>query len=160
MMKKISQILVPVTGTPADEPAIRLACQIARQDKAKVLAVHIIEVKRAMPLDSESNAEIDFGERVLAQAEQIAKAHGIKMETELLQARLAGPTVVNEASDRNVDLIIMSIPYRDVIGEFRLGTTASHIMKMATCQVWLCRQAVQAEEDSRPAKRADFSLAD
>ena len=159
-MKKISQILVPIEGTLADAAAIRLACQIARQDKARLLAVFVIEVKRAMPLDSENAPDIDHGEQLLAQAEQFAKQLGVKIETELLQARRAGPTIINEVIERNVDLIIIGIPYRDSIGDFQLDATTSHIMKVATCQVWLCRQPAQDSEDDKPRKHVDFSLAD
>jgi nucleotide-binding universal stress UspA family protein len=159
-MKKISQILVPIEGTPADAAAIRLACQIARQDKARLLVVFVIEVKRAMPLDLENAPDIDHGEQLLAQAENLAKPLGVKIETELLQARHAGPTIINEVVERNVDLIIIGIPYRDSIGDFQLDATASHIMKAATCQVWLCRQPAQDSEDDKPKKHVDFSLAD
>ena len=159
-MKKISQILVPIEGTSADQAALRLACQVARQDKAKVLAVYVIEVKRVMALDSENASDIDRGEGILAQAEQFGKQLGVKIETELLQARLAGPTIINEVTERNVDLVIMGIPYRDTIGDFQLGPTASHILKVATCQVWLCRQPTKEEDDSKPKKHVDFSLAD
>lgn len=160
MMKKIFQILVPIEGTPADGAALRLACQIARQDKAKLFVVFVIEVKRTMALDSENAPDIDRGEQLLAQAEQLAKQHGMKIETELLQARLAGPTIINEVIERNVDLIIMGLPYSDSIGEFQLGPTASHIMKTATCQVWLCRQPAQDSEGDQPPRHVDFSLAD
>lgn len=159
-MKKISQILVPIEGNLADESALRLACQVARQDKSKVLAVYVIEVKRAMALDTENASDIDRGEKILAQAEHFGKQHGVKVETELLQARLAGPTIINEVTERNVDLIIIGIPYRDSIGDFQLGPTANHILKVATCQVWLCRQPAKEEEDAKPKHRADFSLAD
>jgi len=159
-MKKISQILIPVEGTPADEAALRLGCQIARQDKAKLLAVYVIEVKRAMALDTENAPDIDRGERLLAQAEQTAKQLGVKIETELLQARLVGPTIINEVTERNVDLIIMGIPYHDSMGEFRLGDTTGYVMKTATCQVWLCRQPSKEIEDDKPKKHVDFSLAD
>jgi len=45
-------ILVPVNGDKAGENAFRLACRLARENKAKLHAIHIIEVKHEMPLDA------------------------------------------------------------------------------------------------------------
>ena len=46
------RILVPVIGTEADEEAIRLACQLARKNKAKIWAVYVITLKRSLPLET------------------------------------------------------------------------------------------------------------
>lgn len=149
---KFSTIMVPFRGTPADEQAIRLACQTARQDKAKILAVYVIEVQRTLPLEAENAPLTERAEIALGQADQVAHEIGCKIDTELLQARLAGAALVNEAIERGVDLIIMGIPYRSPLGDFGLGTTASYIMQNAPCQVWLCRLAA-GKQDAVDLKR-------
>jgi nucleotide-binding universal stress UspA family protein len=137
-----SHILVPVKGIPADDAAIRLACQIAKTTKARVIAIHVIEVERNLPLDVEDEARMRRADTVLEHAEQIARSLRSPLETEVLQARAAGAALVDEAVTRGVDLIIMSLPYRQVVGgDFRLGTTTQYILKNATCPVWLCREA-------------------
>lgn len=138
---KFSKILVPFRGIPANEQAIRLACQIARPDKATVLAIYVIEVERNLPLEAENTGQSESAEIVLGQAEQVAHESGWRIETELLQARVAGPALVGEATERGVDLVVMGIPYRNPLGDFYLGTTANYVMKNAPCQVWLCREA-------------------
>ena len=140
-----ANILVPVRGIPADDAAIRLACQIARQDKARVIAINVIEIQRNLPLNTENAAQMPSAESVLEHAEQIARsAHGT-IETELLQARAAGVALVDEAVERKVDLIILGIPYRNPLGDFQIGTTTQYILKNARCPVWLCREAVPPE---------------
>ena len=133
-------ILVPVSGITANEEALRLACQLARQDKAKVLAAYVIEVQRNLPLDSENSDKVQQGETILEQAEKIAKTAKGSIETELLQARTAGSALVNEATERGVDLIIVGVPYRKPLGDFQLGTTTMYILKNAPCRVWLIRE--------------------
>jgi len=142
-MAKFTKILVPVSGTPADPAAIRLACQIAKSDKAQVLLIHVIEMQRNLPVDAENLPAQERGEQVLGRAEQTAHALYNHIESELLQARVAGSALINEAVDRGVDLIVMGIPYRKALGDFYLGTTASYVFKNAACPVWLCREAAQ-----------------
>ena len=50
---KFYRILVAVDGGDADKDAIQLACRLARETKGKVFVVHIIEVKRSLPLNAE-----------------------------------------------------------------------------------------------------------
>jgi nucleotide-binding universal stress UspA family protein len=141
-----SNILVPVSGIPADEEAIRLAVQIAKQDKSKVLAIHVIEVQRNLPLDAENKEQVERGEAMLEGIERVAKSAKGNIESELLQARVAGSALVNEAIEAGVDLIIMGIPPRKRAGDL-LGTTTQYVLDHAPCRVWLCRQAM----DSKPS---------
>jgi nucleotide-binding universal stress UspA family protein len=136
---KFTYILVPVSGIPLDEEAIQLACQIARRDKAKVLLLHVIEIQRALPLSSESMAASEHAEKILEQAEQIAGKLGVGVETDLLQARLAGPALVDAASERRVDLIVMGLPYRRKPDQFYLGATTMYVLSHAPSRVWFCR---------------------
>ncbi|MCC6173744.1 MAG: universal stress protein [Chloroflexi bacterium] len=137
-----SRILVPVKGTPVDDEVVQLACSIASATKAEVCAIHVIEVKRTLPLDAELLAEAEHGEDVLNHTEQIAERLGVSIGTDLLQARDVGPAIVDEAMDRGVDLIVMGISYKKRFGEFDLGSTTPYVLKYAPCRVWLCRQPV------------------
>ena len=140
-MKKFTKILVPVAGMPYEDEVIRFAALVARQDKASLLLIYVIEIQRTLPLDAENAPEIERGEAVLQHAEQVASQNKVRAETELLQARVVGSVLMDEANERRVDLVIMGVPYREPIGEFSLGTTASYIMKNASCPVWICRES-------------------
>lgn len=141
-----SNILVPVKGLPADEAAIRLACQIAKLTKARVVAIHVIEVQRNLPLDAENEMQMQRAEMLLDRAEQVARTVHGTLETDLLQARAAGVALVDEAVARRADLIVMGIPYRNPLGDFQLGTTTLYLLKNAPCPVWLCREAMPPEK--------------
>jgi nucleotide-binding universal stress UspA family protein len=134
---EFARILVPVTGTQADEEAIELACRLAKQDKGEVHTVYIITMKRDLPLDAELDTEIQKAEDILAGMERVAAAENYRVDTEVLQAREAGPAIVNEAAEREVDLILMGIAYKIRFGEFSLGEVAPYVLKNSPCRVIL-----------------------
>ena len=140
---KFKNILVPVSGAPSEDEAIALACQYARQDNAKLQLIHVIQVQRALPLNSESTTETERAEIILENAERIAAQNDVAVETDLLQARVAGAALVDAAIERNVDLIVMSMPHRRKADRFYLGTTTMYVLEHAPCRVWFCRGAAK-----------------
>ena len=132
--------MVPVAGTEADDEAIRLACRLARRDKGKIRAVYVITLKRTLPLDAEVEPEIGKAEEILDHAESIAEEQDYEIETDLLQAREAGPTIVDEAVEREVDLILMGVTYKRRFGQFSLGSVVPYVLKNAPCRVILYHQ--------------------
>ncbi len=134
------KILIPVIGTEADDEAIRLACRLAKKDKGKIWAVYVVTVKRALPLDAEIEPEIIKAEEILDHANSIAEEQDFEIETDLLQAREAGPTIIEEAVEREVDLILVGVEYKRRFGQFSLGNVVPYILKNAPCRVILYHQ--------------------
>jgi len=141
--ESLRSILVPVDGSPASLQAVALACDIARKNKGRVYVVHVIEVKRTLPLDAAMQTEETAGDDVLAQAEELARKQGFQVDGEILHARDAGPAIVDEAIERAADLIIMGIGYQGPFGEFQLPRVVQAVLKSSPCQVWVCREAVR-----------------
>ncbi len=139
---RLRSIMVPVDGSQAGLQAVAIACDIGRKNKGKVFVVHVIEVKRTLPLDAQLEPEAARGEDVLSQAEQVAREQGFDVEGEILQAREAGPAIVDEAIERGVDLIILGIEYEQPFGEFQVGRAVQYVLKSAPCEVWVCRHPV------------------
>jgi len=123
--------------------AVVLACSIAKRNKGKVFAVHVIEVKRSLPLDAELAEEAANGEDVLSRAEQIASEADFRIEGELLQAREAGHAIVDEAMERSIDLILMGAENTAPLGEYQMGHLTQYVLRAAPCSVWLWRQPVR-----------------
>jgi nucleotide-binding universal stress UspA family protein len=132
-------ILVPVDGSEASLMAVEFACNIAKRGHAKVHVVHVIEVRRSLPLDAELIGEAQKGEEILAQAEMAARRQDFEVEGDLLQARDAGHAIVDEAKERQADVIIMGVSFRRPFGEFELGKVPSQVLKTAHCEVILMR---------------------
>ena len=131
---------MPVTGTEADEEAMKLACRLAKKNKAKIWAVCVITIKRSLPLDAEIEPEIREAEGILDHIEIVAEEQDYEVETDLLQAREAGPTIIDEAVEREVDVILMGVTYKKRFGQFSLGNVVPYVLKNAPCRVILYHQ--------------------
>ena len=140
MLMEFQRILVPVAGTEVDEEAMKLACRLAKRDKGKVWAVSVVAVKRDLPLDAEIDSEIQNAEDVLDFVERVAEGEDSEVETDVLQAREAGPAIIDEAVERGVDLILMGIKYKTRFGQFNLGSVVPYVLKNAPCPVILYQQ--------------------
>jgi nucleotide-binding universal stress UspA family protein len=137
---EFSKIVVPVTGTTADDEVIKLACQLAKKSKAKIWVVYVLTVKRTLPLDVELKPDVQKAEEVLDHVATVAEDEGYEVETDLLQAREAGPTIVDEAVEREADLILMGVIYKRIFGQFSLGSVVPYVLQNAPCQVILYHQ--------------------
>jgi nucleotide-binding universal stress UspA family protein len=137
---EFKKILVPVAGSPADEEAMRLACRLAKKDKGNIWAVSVVAVKRALPLDAEIDSEIQHSEGVLDRVETVAEEEDYEVETDIIQARDAGPAIVDEAVERGVDLILMGFSYKRRFGQFSLGHVVPFVLKNSPCPVILYQQ--------------------
>ncbi|MFC1934983.1 universal stress protein [Chloroflexota bacterium] len=134
---KFKKVLVPVVGYQSDEEAVRLACRLAKKDKGQIWSVYVITIKRSLPLDAEIEPEIKKAEGVLEHIETIAEEEDLVAETEVLQAREAGPAIIDEAMERKADLILMGINYKRRFGQFSLGNVVPYVLKNAPCPVIL-----------------------
>jgi len=137
---EFKKILVPVAGSPEDEGAMRLACRLAKKDKGKIWAVSVVAVKRALPLDAEIDSEIHQSENVLDRVETVAEEEDCEVETDILQARDAGPAIVDEAVERGADIILMGFSYKRRFGQYSLGHVVPFVLKNSPCPVILYQQ--------------------
>lgn len=135
-------ILVPIVQSPASFDAVQVAVTMAKPKKGRVYVVHVIEVNRSLPLNAELDAEARRGEQLIKRAEEIAAESGYPVIGTLLQAREAGPALIDEALDQAVDAIVMGVPYERPPGSSQFGRTPEFIMKHATCAVWVVRQSM------------------
>jgi nucleotide-binding universal stress UspA family protein len=134
------RILIPVTGTEADDETMQMACWIAKRDKSRLYAMYVITIKRSLPLEAEIESETMRAEGLLDRMEKIADAEDCQLETDLLQAREVAPTIIDEAIERKIDLILMGVKYQRRFGQFSLGSIVPYILKNAPCQVMLYSQ--------------------
>lgn len=140
---RIKNVLVPVDGSRAGFDALTLACHLSKRNKGTVYAVYVIEVARNLALDAEMPDEAISGEDVLTEAERVAEEVDYKISGELLQARDRGHAIVDEATDREVDAIVMGIGLERTLGEFQVSAAAQYVVKHAPCQVILFREPMR-----------------
>src|ERR1700680_3065214 len=134
------RIIVPINGAQTDVEAVRLGCRLARRGKAKVMVVTVLEVRRGLALGTGQDTELDRAEKLIEQAEKMARELETEIETELLQARDAGPAIVEEIAHWKADLVVVGMPFRQRFGEFHMGKTAPYVLRHAPCRALLFRE--------------------
>lgn len=139
-MTTYKRILVPLKGTAVDPDVIRLAMTIGRPSKAQITAVHVIEVPWNQPLDAVLDKQLEQGELVLADAAKLGKEGGAEIATELLQARDPAAAIVDTARERQVDLIVLGMPFRKRLGRTYVGRIVQDVYLGAPCAVVAYRQ--------------------
>lgn len=147
------RILVPVQGHECDRRAIELATVIANGAGAEITLVYVVEVAQKLPLEAELPGEIEHAELALERCEAWAKPNGgsskgVRINPELLQARAAGPAIVDEAVERGADLIVMALRAHKRHGRPVVGETVPYVLKNSPCEVVITRSAASAGYDA------------
>jgi nucleotide-binding universal stress UspA family protein len=137
---QVKLILAPLAGTAVDPDVVRVATTLAKPWKAQVLLIHVIEVQWNMPLDAVLDASTERGEVILDEALRLAEQAGVKVESELVQAREAAAAIIDTARDRSADLIVLGMPYRKRLGRVYVGKTVTSVYVGAPCAVLAYRQ--------------------
>ncbi|MGH7666485.1 MAG: universal stress protein [Candidatus Dormibacteria bacterium] len=143
------RIAVPVRGGSVDKDALRAACRLARPAKASILVITVLEVARNLPLSASLGGELGQAEEVLADMEELASRLESKVKTRVLQAREAGPAIVDEARRWEADLMVVGLASKPRFGEFSLGRTGTDLLSHAHCRLVLIREALP--EEMQPA---------
>jgi nucleotide-binding universal stress UspA family protein len=139
--------VIALNGGPSDEAIVRLAAEYARSSKTELIAVHVVEIDWTLPLDADIAGRSEIAQQVLDMAEAAAEGAKVKLEPVLLQARDVGAAIVDEATERQADLLILGLPYRKRFGgDFAIGRTIPYVLKNAPCAVWVVREPMTEEQ--------------
>jgi nucleotide-binding universal stress UspA family protein len=138
--------ILALAGGATDDRIVHLAAELARSSHGELIGVHVVEVGWSMPLDAEIAVRSEEAQQILDHAELIAEGLRAGLETVLLQAREVGAALVDEATERGADLMIVGLPYRKRFGgDFAIGHTIPYVLKHAACEVWVVREPIPAE---------------
>jgi nucleotide-binding universal stress UspA family protein len=137
-----SRILVPLLGDDAvDGPALKVAALLlAGREGVEVSLLHVIEVPFDRNLDAEDEEAVAAADRVLSRAEAALVEKGVPARTSTVQARAAGPAIVDDANELGADLIVMGLRYKKRFGgQWDAGRTVPYVMRNSTAPVWCLR---------------------
>ncbi|MEX1171285.1 MAG: universal stress protein [Chloroflexota bacterium] len=138
--------VIALSGGPSDARIVRLVSGQAARGKAEVIAVHVVEIDWTLPLDADIAGRSEEVQRILDTAEAIAEQSKVALDPVLLQARDVGAAIVDEATERDADLLVVGLPYRKRFGgEFAIGRTIPYILQNAPCAVWIVREPMPEE---------------
>lgn len=140
------KVVVPVSGGSSDGRLIEAVRRVCYRRAVDLTLVYVVEVEQSMPLDAELPDEVSRGEAILrGTAEDARKELDPEIGhvyTELLQSRSAGAAIVDEATDKNADVIMIGATLRRQYGRLTIGDTVDFVLKHAPCEVILIRQAL------------------
>ena len=140
---RYERLVVPVVGSADDDRALAVAQQVVEKRPVALTLIYVVEVAQSMPLDAELPDEIARGEAALHRAEAGARrvlGKGSDIFTELLQARSVGAAIVDEAIERDADVIVMTAAVLRRHGRPTLGATVDYVLLNAPCEVLAIRR--------------------
>ncbi|MGA3323282.1 MAG: universal stress protein [Terriglobia bacterium] len=141
------KVMVAVRNAESIESLVTLACQLSRGMGADLLALHVVEVPLATPLDAQEETIDHLGKDLLLQAQRVADKFSQPLSTELLRAREVGEAIVGVAKERGVDLLVMGHhkPHTHTLGDALLGGSVRYVAHHAPCRVIVQIPAPQHE---------------
>jgi nucleotide-binding universal stress UspA family protein len=141
--------ILALAGGSSDDHLVRLAADLARSaggSGRELVGVHVVEIEWSLPLDADIAARSEDAQQILDRAEMTAEEAKARLEPVLLQAREVGAALVDEATERDADLLIVGLPYRKRFGgDFAIGRTVPYVLKHAPCEVWVVREPMPEE---------------
>src|SRR5207344_1845946 len=90
------------------EAAVDLACRLATERGASIVALTVVELPLELPRDAELPPEVEErADHLLDEARAIGDAYGVDVIGRIVRARRAGRAIVDEAKRRNSEIIVM-----------------------------------------------------
>ncbi len=129
------RILVPTKIGIIGEEVLGTALRLAEEQRCSVLALHVIRVPLDLPIDAELIDAEEQAEASLAEAQLLAAEQGIPIEVRIVRSRAIGETVVAEAVEHDVDLIVMGSSPRWRRQSRFFSPTVEFVLRKAPCEV-------------------------
>jgi basic amino acid/polyamine antiporter, APA family len=131
------RIVVPIVpGRPSDD-ALDVACRLAAERGARVVALTVLEVPLDLPLDTPLPEEERVANAELDEAVAIGDTYGVRVVGRLVRGRSASKEIVREAERRQAEIIVLGSPRKDLVKRRRgvFGSTVDRVMRNAPCRV-------------------------
>ncbi len=139
------RILVPVVPGQSSDDALDVACRLAAERGATILALTVIEVPLGLAYADVPDEEEQAANRELDEARAIGESYGVTVLPRLRRSRNAGQAIVEEARIRNAEIIVLGAPAKALGRRKRavFGNTVDFVLRNAPCRVMVAtgRQA-------------------
>jgi APA family basic amino acid/polyamine antiporter len=132
---QLRRILVPMKVGDIGEEMVATAIALARDSDAEVEAIYVIAVPRERPLDAPLPESELRAQESLEEARALGEDHGVVVATAVVRARSIGHAIVEEASARGVDLIVLGSSPRWRRQSRFFSPTVDVVLRTAPCEV-------------------------
>jgi APA family basic amino acid/polyamine antiporter len=128
-------ILVPVKPGRSSEEAVDFAARLAADRGASIAAVSVVALPLELPIDARDEKEENRALVALDSAAAIGELYGVPVSERLVRARSPGRAIVDEATSRNSEIIVMGAPRSAQRGGDIFSDTVDFVLKHAPCRV-------------------------
>jgi APA family basic amino acid/polyamine antiporter len=128
-------ILVPVVEGRQSEEAVEVACRLATERRATIVALRVIVVPLDAPLDSVLADEEGRADELLDQARAVGELYGVRVIGRIARARHAGRAIVDEAVRRGSEVIVLGAPRDRHARRAVFGKTVDYVLRQAPTRV-------------------------
>ena len=142
---QIRNILIPIDGSEYSINAAKYAIRIAKDEKAQLFCIHVItpQIPYGYANTGKQHYE-DIKEKVESWFDKVkamAKTEDIAdVKTEIfIDVKSVIESVIDYASLRNIDLIVIGTRGRTGVKRFLMGSVANGVVQNAHCPVLLIR---------------------
>ena len=130
------RVLVPMKLGDIGEEMVATAIALAKERSATVEAVFVVRVPRAFPLEGPLPEDVaEHADQSLAEARALGEDNGVEVAVEIVRARSIGHAIVDEATRRGVDLIVLGSSPRWRRQSRFFSPTVDHVLRNAPCEV-------------------------
>lgn len=153
---QVRSILLPTDFSGCANYALPYAAAIARATGASLICVHVVEpvvpavgytgLTEPMPLADISEQLEDSAEKELPRLTECDDLAGVSVEEEIVHGDPAAE-IVRVASERQVDLIVISSRGRAGLGRILFGSTAEAVVRHASCPVLVVKPPHEEETE-------------
>jgi APA family basic amino acid/polyamine antiporter len=145
--------LVPIFGTDVSAKTMRSAVKLVGEG-ATVDAVYVLQVPAQLSLDAGMEEEEALGRSVLESARLQGRQAGLKVQTSLIRTRNPGAALVDEARERQSDLIYLGTVHAPP-SQRALGPTAAYLLAERPCRIVIETDRRVDGAGDKPAAVAD-----
>jgi nucleotide-binding universal stress UspA family protein len=156
------RILVAVDGSPASSAGLKAAIDLARDQQATVVALHVID-DSVLPVnfegvayprtyvDSYFAAQEQYGRKLVERAVVSALRSNVKLEPAVVrsQSRTVADVIVAQARKLKADGIVIGTHGRRGLARVLMGSDAEEVVRIATVPVLLVRGAYRSQRKAR-----------
>ena len=134
-------LLVPLADNVETDQAIDVACRLAAEHGASILAVAVVEVPPVLPLTAHMFEEEAQAKCLVRRAENVGETYGVHVVGRVVRGREPGEVLAEEAAARHVDLVVAGARRHR---RKPFGRTVETVLRLSPCRVLVIAPPAEA----------------
>jgi APA family basic amino acid/polyamine antiporter len=133
-------IILPLTAHRVTDEMTATALRLAAESGTKLVALYPIPVPMNLPLSAPMDEAVERAEQELSEAAALGRQYGVAVIPRIVRTRNVGQAIVDEASRRRAEIIVLGAEQRKRGGERMFGKVIDYVLRNADCRVMVGTQ--------------------